>query len=493
MAAHTENEIVIDAPFPLVWEMTNDVPSWPSLFSEYASAEILERDGDTVRFRLAMHPEPDGKVWSWVSERTPDLASRTVRARRVEPGPFEFMEIFWEYQEVPDGVRMRWVQDFSMRPEAPVDDAQMAERINRNSVVQLARIKDLVEQAARERGAPPDHAAQPPQDQIFVLLAGKWTAQAVYALAKLGVADLLADGPRTPADLAAELGVHALSLRRVLRAAALVHVFEERPDGTFALTPQADCLRTGVPGSMRAFALLAGDDALWRPYGDIVETIRTGEPAFPRTHGMTIYEYFARHKELGDVFDEAMTALSEHSAHLYLKSYDFGRFGVIADIGGGRGSMLGEILQEYPKARGVLFELPEVLENAGPVLDRYGVRDRVDTVAGDFFAEVPADADAYVLKTVLHNWDDERAADILRTVRKAIGDRTEARLLVLEDVIQPMNAWDVGKLVDIDMLVNVGGRGRTRQEWAELFAAGGFELVLAEDAQEWSVLEGVPR
>lgn len=493
MAAHTENEIVIDAPFPLVWRMTNDVPSWPSLFSEYAEAEILQHDGDTVRFRLSMHPDPDGKVWSWVSERTPDLATRTVRARRVEPGPFEFMEIFWDYEEAEGGTRIRWVQDFAMRPDAPVDDAAMADRINHNSAVQLARIKDLVEEAARGEGAPPDHAAQPPQDQLFVLLAGKWTAQAVYALAKLGVADLLADGPRTPADLAAELDVQPLALRRVLRAAALVHVFQERPDGTFALTPQADCLRTGVPGSMRAFALLTGDDALWRPYGDIVETIRTGEPAFPRVHGMTVYEYFARNSELGDVFDEAMTALSEHSAHLYLKSYDFDRYGVIADVGGGRGSMLAEILRGSPDTRGILFELPEVVANAGPVLERHGVRDRVETVAGDFFESVPPGADAYVLKTVLHNWDDERAAAILRNVRAAIGDRTDARVLVLEDIIQPLNAWDVGKLVDIDMLVNVGGRGRTRQEWADLFAAGGFDLVLADNAQEWSVLEGVPR
>jgi aromatase len=148
MAGHTENSIVIDAPMDLVWEMTNDVASWPTLFSEYAEAEILAQEDGVIRFRLTMHPDEDGKVWSWVSERRPDPATRTVRARRVETGPFEFMSIFWEYREVDGGVEMRWVQDFHMRPEAPADDAWMTDNINRNSVVQMTRIKRLVEQAA---------------------------------------------------------------------------------------------------------------------------------------------------------------------------------------------------------------------------------------------------------------------------------------------------------------------------------------------------------
>ena len=147
-AGHTENSIVIDAPFDLVWEMTNDVASWVTLFSEYAEATVLERDGDTIRFRLAMHPDENGIVWSWVSERTPDRAAQVVNARRVETGPFEYMNIHWAYREVEGGVEMRWVQDFHMKPAAPVDDAQMTDRINTNSAIQLARIKGLVEQAA---------------------------------------------------------------------------------------------------------------------------------------------------------------------------------------------------------------------------------------------------------------------------------------------------------------------------------------------------------
>ena len=149
MAAHTDNAIVIDAPMSLVWSMTNDVESWPQLFSEYAEAEILQRDGNTVRFRLTMHPDEDGKVWSWVSERTPDADSRTVRAHRVETGPFEYMNIAWSYREVEGGVEMRWVQDFHMKPQAPVDDQGMTDRLNRNTKIQMKLIKDRIEAAAR--------------------------------------------------------------------------------------------------------------------------------------------------------------------------------------------------------------------------------------------------------------------------------------------------------------------------------------------------------
>ncbi|MFE7562614.1 SRPBCC family protein [Kitasatospora sp. NPDC057500] len=150
MPGHTDNEIVIAAPLDLVWEITNDLENWPQLFSEYASVEVLEREGDRVRFRLTMHPDDDGKVWSWVSERTTDRSELAVRARRVEPGPFEFMDIRWEYAEVPAGTRMRWVQDFAMKPTAPVDDDGMVNHINRNSRIQMQLIREKVEKKAAE-------------------------------------------------------------------------------------------------------------------------------------------------------------------------------------------------------------------------------------------------------------------------------------------------------------------------------------------------------
>ncbi|KAB1145308.1 polyketide cyclase [Streptomyces luteolifulvus] len=150
MAGHTENSITIDAPLDLVWDMTNDIESWPQLFSEYASVEVLSREGDSTTFRLTMHPDENGKVWSWVSERTVDRDKLTVRARRVETGPFAHMNILWEYTEMPGGIHMRWVQDFAMKPDAPVDDEWMTDNINRNSLTQMALIRDKVEQAARD-------------------------------------------------------------------------------------------------------------------------------------------------------------------------------------------------------------------------------------------------------------------------------------------------------------------------------------------------------
>ncbi|GAA3732006.1 aromatase [Spinactinospora alkalitolerans] len=148
MSGHTENAVVINAPLDVVWEMTNDVARWTDLFTEYAKAEILQEREGTVRFRLTLHPDENGDVWSWVSERTPDPGTRTVRAHRVETGPFKYMSIFWEYTEVEGGVRMRWLQDFEMKPQAPVDDAGMAERLNRNSPIQMRAIKERVEAAA---------------------------------------------------------------------------------------------------------------------------------------------------------------------------------------------------------------------------------------------------------------------------------------------------------------------------------------------------------
>ncbi|WP_030398158.1 SRPBCC family protein [Kitasatospora purpeofusca] len=151
--ARTENSVVIDAPFDLLWDMTNDVANWPNLFSEYATAEILDQHGDTVRFRLALHPDDDGKVWSWVSERVMDRGNGTVRAHRVETGPFEFMDIHWAYVQIDAGVSMRWVQEFRMKPDAPLDDTGMTHRINANSKVQMALIKERVEAAARANAA----------------------------------------------------------------------------------------------------------------------------------------------------------------------------------------------------------------------------------------------------------------------------------------------------------------------------------------------------
>ncbi|MGH3921972.1 MAG: SRPBCC family protein [Pseudonocardiaceae bacterium] len=160
MAGHTDNAIIIKAPMELVWDMTNDVASWPQLFSEYAATEILERGDGTITFRLTMHPDEEGKIWSWVSERTADPVQREVHAHRIETGPFEYMNIYWEYRDVAEGVQMRWVQDFHMKPQAPADDDTMTAHLNRNTAIQMDRIKGLVEEAAATIAGMGQQAAQ---------------------------------------------------------------------------------------------------------------------------------------------------------------------------------------------------------------------------------------------------------------------------------------------------------------------------------------------
>ena len=161
MAGHTDNSVVINAPIDLVWDMTNDVASWPRLFSEYSAAEIIEQRGGTIVFRLTMHPDEEGRVWSWVSERTPDTGRREVHAQRIETGPFEYMKIYWEYREVAGSVCMRWVQDFHMKPDAPADDEAMTAHLDRNTKVQMSRIKRLVEEAAAAQAGTSGHLAAP--------------------------------------------------------------------------------------------------------------------------------------------------------------------------------------------------------------------------------------------------------------------------------------------------------------------------------------------
>ncbi|MEC3952021.1 SRPBCC family protein [Nocardia sp. CDC153] len=148
MSGHTDNHIVINAPMDLVWDMTNDIESWPQLFTEYSEATVLERREGAIRFRLALHPDENGIVWSWISDRMPDKDTRTVRSLRVETGPFKYMFLYWEYLPVDGGVRMRWVQDFEMKPQAPIDDVGMTARLNTNSAAQLAIIRDKIEAAA---------------------------------------------------------------------------------------------------------------------------------------------------------------------------------------------------------------------------------------------------------------------------------------------------------------------------------------------------------
>jgi SAM-dependent methyltransferase len=337
--------------------------------------------------------------------------------------------------------------------------------------------------------------AAPPGAIIAGMARAHRETQMIYAAAELGLADLLAAGPRAAAELAAATGAHAPSLRRLLRALAAFGVVAEEEDGRFALTAEGERLRADVPGSLRSMVLDFGGLA-YATWAEFPHAVRTGGSAHERVHGMTVWEYYARHPEAGANFDAFMAAATARRTAALLAAYDFGAFGTIVDIGGGNGAFLAALLAAHPGARGVLFDQPHVVAAAEAVLAAAGAGDRCRVVGGDFFADAVAGGDAYMLKQILHDWDDERAAAILATCRRAMPPG--GRLLVMEWVLperatvspQHQEAFSL----DLQMLAYFGGaQERTAEEFRALFAAAGFALTgIVPTASPLSVIEGVP-
>jgi SAM-dependent methyltransferase len=339
----------------------------------------------------------------------------------------------------------------------------------------------------------PDESTQgmPPAAVMHRLLYGYQVAQAIHVAATLGIADLLADGPRTSDDLAVATGSHPSALYRLLRGLASVGVFREDDSHLFALAPLGDCLRSDADGPVGPWARFIGRPWHWQSWGHLLHSVRTGETASRHAHGMGLFEYFAQHPEEGAAFDAAMTGISQRQAAAVLAVCDFGRFGRVVDVGGGQGAFLAAILARHPATQGVLFDLPHVIAHAQPVLRAAGVADRCRVVGGDFFEAVPDGGDAYVVKNTLFNWDDDRAMAILRTCRRAMGPA--GTLLVLDPVLAGPNEGEQVKFMDINMLVVATGQVRTPEEYAALFARAGFRLVgVTATASEVSVVEGSP-
>jgi hypothetical protein len=307
------------------------------------------------------------------------------------------------------------------------------------------------------------------------LVSGFQVSQAISVAAELGIADLLGHGPRDADQLAATTGSHPRSLYRLLRALAGAGVFREDADGRFALTPLGDCLRSDATGSVAPLAVFFGQPEYWQAWGDLRHSVQTGEYAFRHVHGMSPWEYRERHPEAGAVFDQAMTGRSRAEVDAALAAYDFGRFGTVVDVGGGQGAFLAALLARHQGTRGVLFDQAHVVARAQPLLEAAQVADRCRVEAGSFFESIPQEGDAYVLKHVLNDWDDEEALAILRMCRRVIG--VGEPLLVIEWVIGQGHGGAAAKLLDLAMLVSPGGRLRTRDEWAALFAATGFRLA----------------
>jgi hypothetical protein len=299
----------------------------------------------------------------------------------------------------------------------------------------------------------------PSSTALLQLVNGYQVSQAIHVAATLGLADQLADGPRTADELASATATHAGALRRLLRALAAVELLREEPGDTFELTALGEELR----GPAGAWAAFIGRANHWAAWGQLLHSVRTGQSAFEAVHGVDVWEFRAQHPEEGVVFDAAMTGLSRRVNAAVAAAHDFGRYGVLVDIGGGHGALLAGILAHHPGVRGVLFDQPAVVAGAEV--------ENVEVVGGSFFESVPEGGDAYLLKSVLHDWEDEQAIEILRTCRRAA--RTGTALLVIERQF----SLPATKFSDLNMLVGPGGRERTPEEYAALLSAAGYALV----------------
>jgi hypothetical protein len=309
---------------------------------------------------------------------------------------------------------------------------------------------------------------------LLRMMIGYWISKALNVAAELGLADLLRNDPRSSDELADACGADPAALYRLLRALASVGVFTEVEGRRFALTPLAELLRSDVPGSMRALARMYGSEQ-YRAWNGLLESVRTGEPAFERTFGASYFDYLAQNPESGAVFNEAMTGWTTQVADAAVAAYDFAGLDTIVDVGGGHGLLLATILRAHPKVRGVLFDLPHVVAGAQPLLEAAGVADRCTVVSGDFFVSVPEGGDAYLLAQILHDWDDERCRTILQNCSRAM--LPDGRLLVVEQVLPPANEPSLGKWIDLHMLVLLTGRERTEAEYRALLEAVGFDLT----------------
>jgi hypothetical protein len=313
--------------------------------------------------------------------------------------------------------------------------------------------------------------------QLLMQIAGGYVfSSALYVVTHVGVADHLAAGPRTAADLAKATNTNEDALYRILRLLASVGIFEEVAPRSFALTPAAALMQKAHPHSMHDLLAFIADPFHFCVYADLIESLRTGRPAGEKTVGMPVFEYLGKNPEYSEIFNRAMTNFSASIIPAVLEAYDFSDIGVLVDVAGGHGEVLMSILRAHPKIRGVLMDLSHVVEGAKPRFAAAGLADRVQTVAGDFFKAVPPGGDAYMMMHIIHDWEDARAGQILRSIHTAMGD-TRGKVILLEGVIAPGNAPDFGKLMDIEMLAFPGGRERTAEEFRTLFAGAGFELT----------------
>lgn len=336
-----------------------------------------------------------------------------------------------------------------------------------------------------------NHSVPPPDAVLMQMLFGAQMQRSVCLAARLGVPDLLAESAQTAEELAAKTNTHAPSLYRLLRTLASIGLFTENAEKKFELTPTSTLLRGDAPNSVRDFAVMMGEDWIWQAWGELPYSVRTGGVAHEKIQGMGSFEFFQKNAEAGKVFNAAMTNFTRAVVPAFVEAYDFSGINTLADVAGGHGLLLAGVLKANPRLRGVLFDLPFVIEGAGELLEHEGVSDRVELVSGSFFESIPAGADAYMMKHIIHDWDDESSIRILKNIRSAMGE--SGKVLIVEMVVPEGNEPHPSKALDVLMLVMEGGKERTKDEYGKLLEASGFRLTrVIPTKSPYSVVEGEP-
>ena len=331
----------------------------------------------------------------------------------------------------------------------------------------------------------------PPAKQLMQMIFGFVTTQAISVAARLGLADLLRDGAKSAEELAQLTGTQARPLYRILRSLASVGIFAEDDTGRFGLTPLAEPLRSDTADSLRDFSIFIGAEWHWRAWGDLFSCAQSGQPAFEKIYGKAFFEYLGENNGAAHVFNDAMTSISTVASAAVVDGYDFTGINKLVDVGGGHGALLCSILEKYPQMHGVLIDAPSVIAGTKEAIEARELSNRCEAVGGDFFASVPGGGDAYIMKHIIHDWNDERASTILRCCHRQMP--AEGRLLVVEMVIPEGNAPSFGKLMDLEMLVLLQSYERSEAEYRELFKQSGFKLTrIVPTKSAYSVIEGVP-
>ena len=341
--------------------------------------------------------------------------------------------------------------------------------------------------AAPESPQTQSNPAEPVLQAVFAFM----NTVSLNVAVELEIPDLLASGPRPVHDLARETKTNEDALYRILRLLVTVGIFTESAPRTFANSPASDTLRKDAPNSTRAMAHFVGDPFHLRVFAELLYSVRTGRPCVDKVVGMPVFDYFATDKRESDVFNAAMVSISAQVVPAALEAYDFSGINLLVDVAGGHGSVICPILQKYPQMRGILTDLQHVLDSATDCINSHGVQSRLQRIPCDFFKSVPEGGDAYLMKNIIHDWDDEKCLLILKNIATAMGAK-KGKVILLETVVPPDNAPHMSKFLDIEMLAFPGGKERTEQEYAELFARAGFKLTrVVPTKSPFSVVEAL--